>query len=97
MPNTYRLLHVEDSPDDAELLRFELDKAPSSFSITRVENEADYAAQLESSPPDVILCDYAMPNFSAERALEMTRARNLDLPFIIVSHHLDETAAVVAM
>jgi len=49
MPNTYRLLHVEDSPDDAELLRFELDKAPSSFSITRVENEADYAAQLESA------------------------------------------------
>ncbi len=97
MPNIYRLLHVEDSPDDAELLRFELDKSPGSFSITRVENEADYVAQLESSPPDVILCDYVLPNFSAERALEITRARNLDLPFIIVSHHLDESAAVVAM
>ena len=97
MPNRYRLLHVEDSPEDAELLRFALDKGPSSFSITRVENEADYAAQLESSPPDVILCDYALPNFSAERALEITHARNLDLPFIIVSHHLDETAAVIAM
>jgi two-component system sensor histidine kinase UhpB len=95
--NSYRLLHVEDSPEDAELLRFELAKAPGSFSITRVENEAEYAAQLESSPPDVILCDYALPHFSAERALEITRARNLDLPFIIVSHHLDETAAVVAM
>jgi two-component system sensor histidine kinase UhpB len=97
MPNRYHLLHVEDSPEDAELLRHALENAPTAFSITRVENESDYAAQLESRPPDVILCDYAMPNFSAERALEITRARNLDLPFIIVSHHLDETAAVVAM
>ena len=95
--NSYHLLLVEDSPEDAELLRFELDKAPSAFSITRVENEAEYSAQLESCPPDVILCDYALPHFSAERALEITRARNMDLPFIIVSHHLDETAAVVAM
>ena len=38
-----------------------------------------------------------MPNFSAERALEITRASNLNLPFIVVSHHLDETEAVVAM
>jgi two-component system sensor histidine kinase UhpB len=95
--NSYRLLHVEDSPEDAELLRFELERAQGSFSITRVENEADYSAQLDSCPPDVILCDYALPHFSAERALELTRVRNLDVPFIIVSHHLDETAAVVAM
>ena len=97
MSPRYQLLHVEDSPEDAELLRYALDGTSSSFNITRVETEADYAAQLESCPPDVILCDYDLPNFSAERALEISRERNLDLPFIIVSHHVDETAAVVAM
>ena len=97
MVATYSVLHVEDSPEDAELLRFALEGAPSSFAITRVATEADYVAQLESRSPDVILCDYDLPNFSAERALDIARARNLDLPFIIISHHLDETAAVVAM
>lgn len=97
MSACYRLLHVEDSPEDAELLRFALEGAPESFAITRVETEAEYAAQLEACPPDVVLCDYELPDFSAERALEITRARNLNVPFIIVSHHVNETAAVVAM
>jgi two-component system sensor histidine kinase UhpB len=97
MSPSYRLLHVEDSPEDAELLRFALEGARGSFAITRVETEADYTAQLEACAPDVVLCDYELPNFSAERALQITRASNLNLPFIIVSHHVNETAAVVAM
>ena len=97
MTAAYRLLHVEDSPEDAELVRFSLGETLSSFTITRVETEADYVAELEARPPDVVLCDYNLPDFSAERALEIIRARDLDLPFIIVSHHVDETAAVVAM
>jgi two-component system sensor histidine kinase UhpB len=92
-----RLLHVEDSPDDAALVNHALRDAPFEFTLTRVETEQDYLAQLESAPPDVIICDYNLPEFSAERALEIIRARDLDLPFIVVSHHLGETEAVVAM
>ena len=95
--NALHLLHVEDSADDAELVRHALDKAPFKFTLTRVETEAEYLAQLESAPPDAILCDYNLPQFSAERALEIIRERNLDLPFIVASHHLGESAAVVAM
>lgn len=94
---TYRLLHVEDSNDDAELLSRAMKNAPFDFTLTRVENEPQYVAELDRGPPDAILCDYTLPGFSAERALEIIRARNLDVPFIVVSHHLGETAAVVAM
>jgi two-component system sensor histidine kinase UhpB len=94
---TYRLLHVEDSVDDAELVRYALEGAPFAFTLTRVENEAQYLAQLDAAPPDAIICDYNLPEFSAERALEIIRARDLDLPFIVASHHVGETAAVVAM
>jgi len=93
----YRLLHVEDSRDDADLLRHAMNGAPFDFTLTRVENEPDYIAQLDDGPPDAILCDYNLPQFSAERALEIMRARNMELPFIVVSHHLGETAAVRAM
>lgn len=95
--NDLHLLHVEDSADDAELVRHALDKAPFKFTLTRVETEADYVAQLEAAPPDAIICDYNLPRFSAERALEIIRERDLGLPFIVVSHHLGESAAVVAM
>jgi len=94
---TYRLLHVEDSVDDVELLRHALDGAPFSFTLARVQTEPEYLAQLDEAPPDAIICDYDLPEFSAERALEIIRERGLDLPFIVVSHHVDETAAVIAM
>jgi two-component system sensor histidine kinase UhpB len=95
--NALHLLHVEDSPDDAELVRHALAGAPFKFTLTRVDNEPDYLAQLEAAPPDAIICDYNLPSFSAERALEIIRGRNLDLPFLVVSHHLGESEAVVAM
>src|SRR5258706_423243 len=92
-----RLLHVEDSADDAELVRHALEGAPFPFTLTRVDNEVRYREELASAPPDAIICDYNLPGFSAERALEIVRASDLDVPFLVVSHHLGETEAVVAM
>ena len=96
MPN-YRLLHVEDSPDDAELVMLALTRASFRFEATRVETEDEYLRELDAAAPDVILCDYNLPQFSAERALEILGERRLDVPFIIVSSHIGESAAVVAM
>jgi len=45
----------------------------------------------------LILADHAMPRFSAPEALEMTKQRGLDVPFIIVSGHIEEETAVGAM
>jgi two-component system sensor histidine kinase UhpB len=95
--SAYRLLHVEDSPDDAELVHFALRTAPFEAAITRVDTEPGFVGRLDGEPPDVVICDYNMPQFSAERALEILRERGLDIPFIIVSHHIDEGAAVIAM
>lgn len=92
-----RLLHVEDSPDDAELVRLALARSPlADARITRVETEPDYVAAL-ADPPDAIVCDYQMPRFGAERALAILRERGLDIPFIIVSHHIDGSGAIMAL
>ncbi len=92
-----RLLHVEDNADDAELVRLCLARGAPGVAITRVDTEDAYVAHLERGLPDAILCDYHLPRFSAERALAILGERGLDLPFIIVSHHIGESAAVVAM
>ena len=93
----YHLLLVEDSSDDAELLLHALRDAPFKFTSVRVETEAEYLAALAAPLPDVILCDYHLPRFSSERALQILRQRYLDIPFIVVSHHIGEDAAVAAM
>jgi PAS domain S-box-containing protein len=62
----------------------------------RVETEGDYLAAL-SSEIEFILSDYAMPQFSGLRALELLRERKLDIPFIIVSGTIGEETAVAAM
>ena len=93
----YRILHVDDSADDAELVRLALEGAPFACSVSRVETEADYVAGLAGEPPDVILCDYNMPLFTAERALAIMNERGLDVPFIVVSNHIGETQAILAM
>jgi two-component system sensor histidine kinase UhpB len=91
------ILHVEDSPDDAELVRLSLRRSEKPFDIRCVDSEPDYQAALDATVPDVILCDYDMPRFSAERALAILRERALDVPFIVVSNHIGQNAAVVAM
>ncbi len=97
MSNHYRLLMVEDSANDAELLLHALRDAPFTFSATRVETEADYLEKLSLEVPDVVLCDFHLPRFSADRALQVLNERHLDIPFIVVSHHIGEDAAVLAI
>jgi signal transduction histidine kinase/DNA-binding response OmpR family regulator len=94
---TCNILHVEDSPDDAELVRQALRRAVFACEIERVDTEPAFCAQLDGGTPDVIICDYDMPRFSAERALQIREERGLEVPFIVVSHHIDQSAAVIAM
>ena len=91
------ILHVEDSPDDAELVSYALRGTRFGGDIVRVENESDFIAQLEAAPPAVVLCDYDLPRFSATRALHILQERGGEIPLILVSHHIGESAAIVAM
>jgi signal transduction histidine kinase len=92
-----RILHVEDSPDDALLVSRSLARAGFEAEIARVDSEAAYRAELGRGAPDVILCDYDLPGFSAEGALAIMRESAPGTPFIVVSNHIDQSSAVVAM
>ena len=97
-PRTYRLLLVEDSADDAELIGFALRGAPFKSTLQRVEAQAEFVAALDASPPDAVLCDYHLPRFDMREALRIVREdRRMDVPFIVVSRLIGEDAAVKAM
>ncbi len=90
------LLLVEDRPEDAELVIWELKRNGFDPRWKRVDNEPDYVAALSASP-QVILADFSLPEFSSMRALELLGERGLDIPFIIVSGTIGEENAVRAM
>jgi CheY-like chemotaxis protein len=88
MPKVFHILHVEDSCDDADLVRLALERGGFPCEIVCVDTEPDFIAALATATPDAILCDYDMPAFSPERAFAILREKGLDLPFIVVSHHV---------
>ncbi|MEN6584634.1 MAG: PAS domain S-box protein [Sulfuricella sp.] len=92
-----RLLLVEDSADDAELIGVELTLAGFEVAMTRVESGPEMKAALQTQAWDAIISDYSLPVFSAEAALATLQSCKLDLPFIIVSGHVGEEAAVALM
>lgn len=91
-----RVLILEDRSADAELMVHELRRAGFDPAWQRVEAESDYLIQLDSGF-DVILADYALPQFDALHALRRLQERRLDIPFIIVSGSIGEEMAVAAM
>jgi two-component system cell cycle sensor histidine kinase/response regulator CckA len=90
------VLLLEDRADDAALELYELRRAGFEPVWQRVDTEAAYLAALDPGL-DLILADYALPQFDALRALELLRDRALDIPFIIVSGTIGEEIAVRAM
>src|SRR5512133_463244 len=92
-----RVLLVEDSQTDALLLTRALQRGGFAVTAERVDTAEAMAALLEVHGWDLILCDHAMPRFSAPEALALTKRQGLDIPFIIVSGYIEEETAVEAM
>lgn len=92
-----RVLHVEDSADDHELLVLHLQRGLPDVVCHRVDSESQYRDALEQAQWDLVLSDYRLPGFSGLTALSILRAGGQVLPFIILSGEIGEDTAVDAM
>src|SRR5580700_4467884 len=97
MIDVLRVLMVEDSENDATLIRHALRAAVRSLEIERVQDAASMRLALETRAWDIVLCDWSMPGFGALGALEVLDQSGLHLPFILVSGTVGEEIAVDAM
>jgi PAS domain S-box-containing protein len=97
MKSHLRLLIVEDSPDDAELVVREIRRAGYTVEFDRVETKFTMQKALAHDTWDLILSDYSMPRFSAMGALEVLKSSGVDIPFIVVSGTIGEETAVTAL
>jgi len=96
MPKALKVLILEDSPIDAELMAYELRKAGYSLDWRRVNDSQGYIHSL-SPDLDLILADFHLPQFDAMRALDILQQSGQDIPFIVVSGAMSEEVAVDCM
>ncbi len=92
-----RILIIEDSGSDAELLLRELRRLGYEVISSRVETGNGFRSALATDRWDLILCDYSLPHFGTTEALGILKSTDLDLPFIITSGTIDEETAVTSL
>lgn len=85
MGTPVRILFVEDCETDTLLMVSHLEDAGFEVERRRVETASDLADALRSKFWDMVVCDFRIPGFGAEPALEIVKANQPDLPFIVAS------------
>jgi two-component system cell cycle sensor histidine kinase/response regulator CckA len=96
-PTSLRVLFVEDSVDDVELIRLELTRFGFEVTPRIAENRSEFLTAMNEGTCDVVLSDHSMKSFSSTDALRLLRDHDADIPFIIVSGTIGEDSAVEAM
>ncbi len=94
MDTTIKILILEDTKSDADLLVRELKRSGFTFISELVETREAYENALRNFKPDLILSDYNLPAFDGETAFDIKQEITPDLPFIIVSSAIGDEKAV---
>jgi signal transduction histidine kinase len=92
--NPLRVLHLEDSADDAALVEVALREDDLTPAITRVETRNAFASELERGNFDIVLADYNLPGFDGVAAQRVAAECCPHLPFIFVSGSIGEEHAI---
>jgi two-component system cell cycle sensor histidine kinase/response regulator CckA len=93
-PGPIRILHLEDDPNDSELLTMILADENIPSEIHRVGTRKDFESALGNQSWSLVISDYSLPSFDGLKALSLTRERLGDVPFILFSGTIGEETAI---
>ena len=96
-PHALRILHLEDSALDHELVKRALLKSNEPCELERVETLNEFGRRVKEFEFDVILADYRLPGFTALDAWHILQQQAQQPPFILLSGAIGEPAAVAAI
>ena len=91
---TLKILSLEDSLADFEIIHYQLANAGYDLDMLRVETERDFEAAIRNNKFDVILSDFNLPGFDGFGALHLCNEICPDVPFICVSGSIGEETAI---
>jgi signal transduction histidine kinase/DNA-binding response OmpR family regulator len=95
--NELRILHLEDNPSDAFLIRRALQSRGIEASIDHVVSSSDFLSAIERGGLDAILLDNGVPGFPGEKALAIAKERCPQAAVIVVSGSSDERQAEASL
>jgi CheY-like chemotaxis protein len=93
MANPLRVLHLEDRPQDAEMIRDKLSAEGVSCDIILVSTKDEFKAALMLESFDLVLCDYNLPDYDGISALTCAQQVQPDVPVILISGTVDDEEA----
>lgn len=94
MKKNLKVIFIEDNENDIMLMRRELQVAGYEVTHTQVQSASDFRKKLETDTWDLIICDYILPQFNGNVALEIYNELQIEIPLIIVSGLIGEDRAV---
>jgi len=94
----FRILLIEDSPSDAELIQIYLESAGTVvFDVEVASTLADGLERIHASPFDVALVDLSLPDSQGIATCEAVRRSMPALPIIVLTGLDDEVTALKAL
>lgn len=91
MDNILKILLVEDSETDADLLIRFLNREKINFSHSRVWNKDAFLNAINDNDHDLIIADQSLPQFSGMEAFRISKNEKKNIPFILVTGTVTET------
>jgi PAS domain S-box-containing protein len=92
-----KILHLEDMPDHAGLVRREIEKSGIQHEIHVVDNKLDFLTGLCEFLPDIVLTDHSLPDIDSREALHLTKTQANPVPLILITATVSEEYAVEVM
>src|SRR5690349_5038661 len=92
-----RILHLEDSPRDVELIHSTLEDGGLDCEFVVVDRKEAFETALAEKKFDVILSDYGLSDYDGLSALAAAQKNDPTVPFILVSGTLGEEEAVESL
>ena len=94
---TLRILYLEDTDYDVDLVREYLEEDGIVFDLIHVKTKEEFISALKEEDLDIILADFSLPSFDGLEALDITQQLISDIPFIIISGVMGEELAIEAL
>ncbi|ACB74221.1 hybrid sensor histidine kinase/response regulator [Opitutus terrae] len=92
-----RVLHLEDSTPDAELVAARLTQDWPECQIQRAASRQQFESALDTGDFDLILSDYTLHGYDGLSALDLARTHCPEKPFIFLSGTIGEERAIEAL
>jgi response regulator RpfG family c-di-GMP phosphodiesterase len=97
MSNVIRILYVDDSPLDRDLVRDALEKEVDGYQVVEATTREEFETALANGEFDLVLTDFNILGYEGLQVIAKVHAKNPCLPVVIVTGTGSEEVAVEAM